>query len=476
MLDSSSLPSHLPILLLVDDDTNVLSALKRTLRGVNATIVCFDSPIDALEFCQHNQPNVIISDQKMPQLEGDELLAKIHLLWPQSLRIILSAYQDFQKISAGFNSGDIDKYICKPWDNQELKFIIDKALANIVIEKNNDPVVKKIPNNPPINFHSMIASDESMKELFNDIRHAATSNAPIFVTGETGTGKELVAKACHLESYHQQEPFLAVNCANFTENLMESQLFGHTKGAFTGAISSQEGVFAAAKNGTLFLDEITTLSKPLQAKLLRVIQEREYTPLGSNKVEKFHAQLISASSNSIRDAVANGDFRDDLFYRLNIVTFNIPALRDRGDDILLIAHHFLKKYAVVENKGFQRFSRDCIQILSQYNWPGNVRQLENVIHSMIIINSGIELNSQMIIKALSSSIIPLKHSLTRVIKAESNTSNEPLSKIMPLWMVEKQAIEHAISHCRGNVPQAAALLEVSPSTIYRKKQSWDECP
>jgi len=480
MLDSTLATPRLPVLLLVDDDKNVLAALERTLRGVKATIISYSCPNEALKYCQHNQPQVIISDQKMPSLQGCELLSKVQTLWPTSSRILLSAYQDFEHVSSGFNSGAVERYICKPWDNKELTFIVSKALQKTTGQCELHNRLNTPRDDQPTNFHSMITSHHSMQSLFDNIRQAATSNAPIFVTGETGTGKELVARACHEESFHQPQPFLAVNCANFTEHLMESQLFGHVKGAFTGAISAQEGVFAAAKQGTLFLDEITTLSTALQAKLLRVVQEREFTPLGSTISQTFNAKLISASSNAIRDAVLSGDFREDLFYRLNIITFKLPPLRERGSDKLLIANHYLKKYAALENEGFTRFSKGCEQIIQQYNWPGNIRQLENVIHGIIILNSGATINSQMIINALSTSISPLEITplIERLAPARAESSPHIASSagngILPLWQVEKQAIEHAISYCQGNVPQAAALLEVSPSTIYRKKQAWHE--
>jgi two-component system repressor protein LuxO len=481
---SESLNTFFPLLVLVDDERMVLTALERVLRGLKLNIRSFSSVIEALEFCQHNQPEIVISDQQMPEMEGCAFLSEIQALWPQSQRIILSAHQDFDKISKGFNSGTVDRFICKPWDNKELKFIIDKALDKTPLKSTE--IAEKDFINEPINFHGIVAADEAMKELFSSIRHAATTNAPIFITGETGTGKELVAKACHKESYQQDQPFIAVNCANFSEHLMESQLFGHTKGAFTGATSSQDGLFSAAKSGMLFLDEITTLSKTLQAKLLRVVQEREFTSLGSNKLEKFNGQLISASSNSIRQAVLDGDFREDLYYRLNVITFSLPPLRDRGGDIVLIARYFLKKYSQIESKSFIRFSKGCLQIICQYDWPGNIRQLENIIHAMVILNTGDKLTSEMIIKALSTTvglsanIIPAS---APVIRAQVRTEipDETPSKsqathnnteIIPLWLTEKNAIENAINLCQGNIPQAAALLEVSPSTLYRKKLSW----
>jgi len=488
-MDINNSTSRMATLLLVDDDCNILQALKRALHGVNANIVDFQSPIEALEYCKFNQPDVVISDQHMPEMNGCELLEQIKKHWPNSQRIILSAYQDFDLVSAAFSSGVVEKFICKPWVNKELNFVVDKALhketdGNVSTTVESD----RVPLSGLINFHGIVAEDEAMHELFNSIRHASSTNAPIFITGETGTGKELVAKACHFESYHKDQPFIAVNCANFSESLMESQLFGHTKGAFTGAVANQEGLFSAAKQGTLFLDEITTLSKTLQAKLLRVVQEREFTPLGTNKLVKFHAQIISASSNSIGNAVMEGEFREDLYYRLNVITMALPPLRERGGDLVHIASFFLKKYNKVENKHFKKFSRNAIQIICAYDWPGNIRQLENVIHGMVILNIGEQITSEMIIKSLSTTVKnytaiqppPAIHTAATITTPSTTPvyDNPHLDEadntmvIKPLWRVEKDAIESAISHCQGNIPKAAAMLEVSPSTIYRKKLSW----
>jgi two-component system repressor protein LuxO len=483
---------QLPILLLIDDDNNILQALKRALHNIKANVVGFQSPIQALEYCQTNEPNVVISDQHMPELNGCKLLAQIKSLWPNSQRIILSAHQDFDTISAAFSAGIVEKYICKPWINKELKFVVNKALCRNEPAINENDKVNLVSS--LLNFHGIIAEDESMHALFESIKHASSTNAPIFITGETGTGKELVAKACHAESYHNEYPFVAVNCANFSENLIESQLFGHIKGAFTGAISNQEGLFSAAKRGSLFLDEITTLSKPLQAKLLRVVQEREFSPLGTNEVLKFEAQIISASSNSISNAVIEGQFREDLYYRLNVITMSLPPLRERGGDLIHLASFFLKKYSRIEKKCFKKFSRNALQILCSHNWPGNIRQLENVIHGMVILNSGEKITSEMVIKSLSTTvknynaiqpfsnkpITDTKTSISAPVKKEcTHSSNEyerdvacNTDEIKPLWQVEKNAIEAAILQCHGNIPKAAAMLEVSPSTIYRKKLDW----
>jgi len=472
-----------PTILLVDDEPGVLSAIKRSLHKIAANIVCCHSPQTALAFIQDTQPDLVISDHRMPHMTGSVLLEQIAEQWPNSQRILLSAYNDFDTVADAFNQGVIHRYITKPWDNDELRFIVVKALE--AASKSSQPTQTKgavSKDNKQTSFHGMVAQDKAMQAIFEEIKSAATTNVPVFITGETGTGKELIAKACHQESYRKDATFIAMNCANFNEQLMESQLFGHKKGAFTGATSSQEGLFSVCASGTLFLDEITTIPAVLQAKLLRVIQEREFAPLGSHTVQPFNAQLITASSTTLRSAVNAGEFREDLYYRLNVITISLPALRDRGNDILLIARHFLKRLSEQENKSFERFSPEAEKLVGEFRWPGNIRQLENVIHSIVAMNSGEEVTSQMLLKPIKDDLAPQldKHSFTPVVgyRAEQSAQepNNPnqTNVILPLWQVEKQAIESAIAHYDGNIPKAAVMLEINPSTIYRKLQSWKD--
>ena len=320
----------------------------------------------------------------------------------------------------------------------------------------------------------MLGSDRSMHLVFERISKAATANIPVFITGETGTGKELVARACHLESFRKSHPFIAVNCANFTENLMESQLFGHNKGAFTGATGKQEGLFATAGEGTLFLDEVTTIPLPLQAKLLRVIQEREYAPIGSHTVEPFYAQIVTASSTRLSDAVDKGEFREDLYYRLNVISIELPPLRQRGEDILLLADYFLEQLSAREGKNFNGFSDEARELLLAFRWPGNVRQLENLLHGIVVLNDGPEVTAEILSQSLQGELDRLaatKPTVTDKVITSATTSRA-LTDILPLWQVEKAAIEDAIAICDGNIPKTAALLDVSPSTIYRKQKNW----
>ena len=340
-------------------------------------------------------------------------------------------------------------------------------------------------------FHNIISNSQNMYDIFKCIRRLATNNVPIFICGETGTGKELIAKACHSESSRSDQPFVAVNCANFTESLMETQLFGHKKGAFTGAIQDQPGLFSSAKNGTLFLDEVTTIPINLQAKLLRVIQEREFTPVGGHSAEKFHAQIITASSKTLKQAVDDGEFREDLFYRLNIIYIHLPPLRDRNEDVKLIARYYLEKFSEESHKNFNDLSDEDIKQLSNYSWPGNIRQLENFIHCLVILNDGPDISEVMINESLRlieggaggkiqketskrKQPLPSYEDIGEDKQSSVNNGHDHKIQIKPLWLIEKDHIESAIKACQGNVYQAAALLEISPSTIYRKQQSWKQ--
>jgi len=467
-----SLTKTAKTLLLVDDEPHILSALKRCLSGIDLSLVSFSCPLKALEYSKLNQPDLVISDQRMPGLSGTELLGEIRQNCPSAQCMLLSAHQDFDAVAEAFNHKIINRYISKPWDNEELFFIVQRALDNTPLQKKlpslNESSTSSIEQ---INFHGMISANADMYNVFESIRKAATANVPIFIGGETGTGKELTANACHQESYRKDQPFLAFNCANFNGNLMESQLFGHKKGAFTGANADQKGLFEAAGEGTLFLDEVTTLPLELQAKLLRVIQEREFSALGDHRIKSFNAHLVTASSTTLSDAVTNGQFREDLFYRLNVIPINLPPLCQRGDDVLLLADYFLELFNRSLEKDIAKFS-DCAKaFLKNYRWPGNIRQLQNVIHNVVIMNQAIEVTSEMLEAPTTRQDNASPQ--TKEAEIEINSQANTASIITPLSDVEKTAIEHAITCCDGNIPKAAALLGVSPSTIYRKRQSWD---
>ena len=450
-------------IIIVDDEKHVLSAIRRCLRDIDANIYYFSCPKKALDFARDNKPDVVLSDQRMPLISGVELLGEIKGKYPGVQNILLSAFNDFNEVANAFNNNLIDKYLSKPWDNKELQFLLKKSIfkdgechVDMSSSKGNYPA-----------FHGMISNNQKMGRTFDTIKRASTANIPVFITGATGTGKELAARACHLESCRSEEVFVAVNCANFSESLMESQLFGHNKGAFTGAVKSQQGLLAAAGEGTLFLDEITCLPLTLQAKLLRVIQEREFCSIGSNNPQAFQAQVISASSISLRQAVENNDFREDLFYRLDVISIELPKLSERGSDVLILANYFLTRLSISTGKIFTHFSDKAKELMLTYRWPGNIRQLENLLHSLVVLNDGPVVTEEMLRQGIPEDIDKVV-SVNLEPVCEINSEE----KVLPLWLAEKKTIESAISLYDGNVPRAAAALEVSPSTLYRKIQSW----
>lgn len=463
-----------PLVLLVDDEKLILKALLRTLHTLPIEIETFDEPLLALEFCKNQQVDLVISDHRMPRLTGTALLSEIRQLHSHTQCILLSAYNDFSEVADAFNRQIIERYICKPWDNDELCFVVKKILGLESVKK-PEPAAQQNPADSKVStFHGIYSQAPSMIGVFDKIRKASTSNVPIFICGETGTGKEMVARACHSEGYRRKEDFVAVNCANFTESLMESQLYGHKKGVFTGAVNDQMGLLSQAGKGTLFLDEVTTLPLHLQAKLLRVIQERSFSPLGSQEVISYDAQLITASSTTLADAVLQGEFREDLYYRLNVIEIELPTLRDRHGDVRALAEIFLMRFCQAQSKNFTGFDSDAQQLLQHYPWPGNIRQLENIIHNIVILNDANLVSLDMLEQPLKCRWKDLKEigqaEQPQIAVVHSAQTDSDIIK--PLWQEEKDVIERAIRICDGNVPKAAALLEVSASTLYRKRQTW----
>ncbi len=311
-----------------------------------------------------------------------------------------------------------------------------------------------------------------MQKIYKKIQKIAKSKASVFITGESGTGKELCAQTVHQLS--QRKPFIALNCAAIPYNLLESELFGHVKGAFTGADKARQGTASLADSGTLFLDEVGELDVDLQCKLLRFIQTGTFYSVGSHKLKTVDIRFICATNSNPIAKIKAGSFREDLYYRLNVVSISLPPLRERGEDILLLAQTFLNKYAQEEHKHFKNLTQEAAQILLQYSWPGNVRQLENFIHNLVLLNAGKNITAAMVIDALEEAQV-LSTELMQSEKSKSSISPTCcISAIRPLWQVEKEAIMKALKYCQGSVEQAAKMLEIGPATIYRKKQQWKE--
>ncbi len=323
-----------------------------------------------------------------------------------------------------------------------------------------------------------------MQAVYRTIDAAAASKATVFITGESGTGKEVAAEAIHRQSPRKTGPFVAINCGAIPKELMESEIFGHVKGAFTGAHADREGAASRASGGTLFLDEICEMDLALQTKLLRFIQTGTFQKVGGSKMEKVDVRFICATNRDPLAEVEAGRFREDLYYRLHVIPITLPPLRERAGDVIEIARHFLTEYAKEEGKGFTGFTPETEKIINDYNWPGNIRQVQNVIRNVVVLHDGDLVAPDMLPPPLgktgiqsadtaepeADSDVPAPEA-GRVTNGTTTFENE--DEIVPLWKVEREFIERAIAACDGNIPKAAARLGISPSTIYRKKLGWE---
>jgi len=457
---------------LVHPDSEILQLLKHSLAQLAVDLFAYQCPQDALSFVTDRSPDVLITAQDFSTMQGAELLSKVKSVCPQVVGVVLANICDFGASDKQSRQAAATGSITVPYDLESLVTIVASQLQARRKVANTGETVSETT------FHGMHSANPAMHHLFQRITKAARTSIPLCISGEKGTGKELVAKACHIESRRNREPFLALNCADFHEHLVESQLFGHVKGAFAGATTDHIGALSAIGTGTLFLDEVTALSLPLQAKLLRVIQERSFSPVGSHKVVPFSAQLVTASSTTLTSAIERGEFRADLCYRLNIIPLVLPPLRERGGDIRLLAENFLQHFSALEKKPLKVFSDTAMDFLLNYRWPGNVRQLKDSMHSLVILSDHTTLDVETLSAVLRGSADNILDQ-QQLIGCEDAVSGERIlghkdaRLIRPILDVEREAIEQAIAFCDGNVVRAATLLEVAPSTIYRKQKRWD---
>ncbi|MBV1921208.1 MAG: sigma-54 dependent transcriptional regulator, partial [Pseudomonadales bacterium] len=435
------------------------------------------SGAEAIAKIESTLPDLVILDLMLPDMNGQNILKWIkESQFPTSV-IVATGHGSIDMAVELIRSGAED-FLEKPIDANRLqttvKNILEKTRLKHLVDDFQNSFSRK-------NYHGFIGSSLAMQTIYKTIDAAAPSTATIFITGESGTGKEVAAEAIHNQGNRRKESFIPLNCGAIPKDLMESEIFGHIKGAFTGAVSDRKGSASQADKGTLFLDEIGEMDLDLQTKLLRFVQTGTFQKVGSNKLEKVDVRFLCATNRDPLQAVKDGILREDLYYRLHVVPIHIPPLRDRGDDIMQIASNFLKKYSKEEGKIFKRFSQDVDAVFRQYSWPGNVRQIQNVIRNIMVLHNEEIVEFEHLPPPLNT--LDFKKDTKKVditnpdslveksipIEESMNLSTE----IRPLAVVEREVIEHAINICQGNIPKAAALLEVSPSTIYRKKQAWE---
>lgn len=371
--------------LVVDDDKVIREGLQRILKAEGYLVESFSSGRQALDCLEERDFDLIITDLKMPGMSGLEVLQSIKVEHPDLPVILITGYAAIDNAVEVMKSGASD-YLAKPFANEEIVQKVRKALeARAVLL---DEVYLRHELNESHGFGALVGESREMQKVYQRILQVAQSDSTVLVTGESGTGKELVARAIHEHSLRREQPFVAVDCTALAESLLESELFGHVKGSFTGAVQTKRGLFEIADGGTLMLDEIGNLSLATQAKLLRVLQQREVTPIGGTKSIPINIRLVVATNANLKAMIAEGQFRDDLFFRLNIIPVELPALRERKGDLMLLAGYFLRKFAEKNNKEVRGFSPDVLELLEAYSFPGNVRELENLIERAVVLTQG----------------------------------------------------------------------------------------
>jgi two-component system NtrC family response regulator len=371
-------------ILVVDDEKNYLLVMETLLAGAGYEVLTIDSGEEALELTRRNDLDLIITDMKMPRMSGIELMEQLKQVYPDLPVIMMTAYGTVEKAVEAMKKGAFD-YILKPFKNEELLLTIAKALDLRHLLTENRRLKQDLEQR--YRFENIVGNSKVMQSIFAMVEKVAQTRATVLISGESGTGKELIARAIHHRSPRNSGPFISVNCGALTETLLESELFGHERGAFTNAVAMRKGRFELAEGGTLFLDEVAEMSPALQVKLLRVLQEMEFERVGGVKTIRVDVRVVAASNRELKVEVVAGNFREDLFYRLNVVYMEMPPLRLRSEDIPLLVMHFMNKYSEANHKEGIRLEPEVMKILLRYPWPGNVRELENVIERAVILCS-----------------------------------------------------------------------------------------
>ncbi|TRO81151.1 sigma-54-dependent transcriptional regulator [Desulfuromonas acetexigens] len=447
-----------PTILLIDDDQSLRRVTEFTLHEAGYRVLTAADGGEGLRLFAQENPALVITDIQMPGLSGYEVLKKIKELSPAALVIVITAYGTVEKAVEAMKLGAYD-YLTKPFSRDELTLTVGKALAYDGLREENRKLREELSDKA--DFSRLVGISESMREVFALVRKVAASEATVLIGGESGTGKELVARAIHSGSERQTGPFVAVNCAAIPRDLLESELFGHARGAFTGAIKERKGKFEQAEGGTLFLDEVGELPLDLQPKLLRALQEREIEPVGGT-ARRIDVRLVAATNRDLEAALGDGSFREDLYYRLAVIPLHLPPLRERRDDIPLLVRHFLDKHG--KNPPVV-CSEAALEALADYDWPGNVRELENAVERMLILRrgAGIELDD------LPPKIRRPRPSVAVPVAGVLNLPEEGY----PLEELEKEAVFEALRRNDWNQTRAAAFLRIPRHTLLYRMEKYE---
>lgn len=432
-------------ILVVDDALNTVEIIKRNLESQKYKVFTALNVADALKILDSTNIDLVITDIKMPAVSGHDLIRHVRENFCDTEVIVITGYPSVQGAVEAVKTG-AEEYLSKPFTDNELIFAARRALDKLLMRKNMRSKLQKNKSAP----FGIVGNSKVMQKVFWSIEKAATTSATVLITGESGTGKELVARAIHYISSRAGAPFVPINCGGIPESLLESELFGYVKGAFTGAFESRSGFFQTADGGTIFLDEISETSSAMQIKLLRVLQDKEVYMIASRRSQKVDIRILAATNKDMSKLIAEGKFREDLFYRINVISINIPPLRERDQDILIIARHFVEKFSQEYNKSDFQFSQNALSVLQSYYWPGNVRELENLIQSLVIMKEGTIIDT------------PDLPSLMRFSAMRENGFNRTLAQ------AERDYINNVLTMVNGNKTKAARILSITRKTLREK--------
>lgn len=444
-------------ILVVDDDAAHRMMLSKLLSGWGYDVATADDGAAAIENVRGKSFDLILMDIRMLNISGIEALEQMKIINPAMPVIIMTAYASVETAVSALKKGAYD-YLTKPLDFDELKIVIERATEHNRLKMENENL--KIRLGERFDRKNLIGQSPAMVRLLETIAQVAPTDATVLIAGESGAGKEMIANAIHYNSPRKDAPFIKINCAALTDTLLESELFGHEKGSFTGAERRREGKFVQADGGSLFLDEVSEMSRAMQVKLLRVLQERELTRVGGADVMKVDVRLIAASNKDLKEEIQKGDFREDLFYRLNVVSLNVPPLRERKEDIPVLAQHFLESFAAKNNKAITGFTPKAMEKFLSYRWPGNIRELMNAVERAVVLTRSGVLDT-------GDLAFMMEHD-----SVSSEIHTDKISQNLSLEDIEKKSILETLGACSGNKSEAARRLGITRKTLRTKLQKY----
>lgn len=447
-----------PTILVVDDELSIREFLQIMLKREKMLVDVASDGEEALKLMENNHYDLVISDIKMPKVDGMELLSRVKAKDPHALMLMITAHGSTELVVEAMKKGAYD-FLTKPFKIDDVKLRIEKALENRVLVQENSRMRKELGEK--YSFANIVGSSAQMMQVFDLIKRTAATNANVLITGESGTGKELVAKGIHFNSSVKDGPFLTLNCGAIPEDLIESELFGHKKGAFTGAIADKKGYFEAADGGTLFLDEIGELPLNLQASLLRVLSDGTFSPVGSTESRSSQVRIIAATNRDLEEEVHKEAFREDLYFRLNVIHVRVPSLRERKEDVPMLVNHFVSEFSERFGRQTQTLASETMELLKAYNWPGNVRELENVVERMIALESG----PNLLPESLPANVRePLKARL-ETLQGQLVWKKSGVKLDEVLSQVEREFVLKALEESKGTRREAAKLLAITMRSL-----------